>query len=180
MFVGDDRKRNFKWELKSDSWCNTSQKHGMSKKPFFPGLYVSDAIKATLFSPIFFSFLQNFMTLVVIFYSILSILYLCSAWQKSGILCNIQKVNETDDFADDAPLCSAPCMLTMLVSSRSGCEESRPVGEAFPTGRLRVSGIVASPHPAAPPPPTRAWLMWPCIVFQEDHWDHWVACCFKG
>ena len=28
--------------------------------------------------------------------------------------------------------------------------------------------------------PTRAWLMCPRIVYQEDHWDHWVACCFKG
>lgn len=74
------------------------------------------------------------------------------------------------------PLSLTPHLLTMLSSSRSGCEKSRPVKNVFWTGQHHGIAIV----PSAAHPPTRAWLMCPGIVLQEDHWDHWVARCFKG
>lgn len=74
------------------------------------------------------------------------------------------------------PLSFTPYILTMLFSSRSGCEKSCPVGNVFPMGQHHGSIIV----PPATLSPTQAWLMCPGIVFQKDHWDHWVACCFKG
>lgn len=82
------------------------------------------------------------MTFVEFFF--LKKIYLNSVWQESGILRTTPEVNKTDDFADGAPLSLAPCKLTMLFSSRSGCEKGHPIGKAFPTGRLRVSSIVAT------------------------------------
>lgn len=61
-----------------------------------------------------------------------------------------------------------PHLLTMLFSSRSGCEKSRPVKNVFRTGQHHGTAIV----PSAAHLPPRASLMCPSIVEQEDHWDH--------
>lgn len=50
------------------------------------------------------------------------------------------------------PLGLTPRLLTMLFSSRSGCEKSRPVKNVFRTGQHHGIAIV----PSAARPPTRA------------------------
>lgn len=185
MFVGDDRKRNFKWELKSDSWCNTSQKHRMSKKPFSPGPYVSDArYQSDVIRSDFLFFPSEFYDIGWIFFLILFYqYYIFAVLDKNLVSCVTFKrltrrmILRVTPPSARPPACS-PCW------SLPG----QAVKRAVPSGRRsRRDGSVWAalsppliPPPPHSPPPTRAWLMWPRIVFQEDHWDHWVACCFKG